>query len=270
SLGWFAAGLLGYLGWLIVEGLGYSGNALVFVESMFVIFGVTIGLFQYWVLRQVVTKAGWWIVASTIGYSSLTLLVPQPATSILQFLFLITLPAIITGGALFLLLQQAEITASHSGETGVQLSGSSQTKGKQKRVRAATGIIAILLFLLVAPLVWTVGQLTLAKADGIYATPEEGMTSKLLKNSGGYEIERIDILSAGPNYPDGRLPHVWYVMVNIYAEYRSDGKSTAPRGSWGGGSYFVKVADGWVHVPEGAFPVLMGRVMAWYGLEDCC
>ena len=270
GVGWLVAALLGYLGWLIAESLGYSGNVLVSAGIILVSFGVTIGAFQYLVLRQVVTKATWWIVATVIGYGSLILLVPQPLPSILETIFLITLPAIITGAVLFQLLQQAEVTASYPVETGVQLTNVPQITGKRKSVWAAAGILAFILFCLVAPLVWTVGQLTLAKADGIYATPEEAMTAKLSNNSGGYEIERIDISFAGPNYRDGRLPHVWFVIANIYANYRSDGKSTAPKGYWGAGSYFIKVKDGWVHVPEGAFPVLMGRVMAWYKLEDCC
>jgi hypothetical protein len=195
--------------------------------------------------------------------------VAQPATSIPEFLFLITLPAIITGIVLFQLLQEAE-TAAHPVETSTQPATALKTKSKRKKVWAGAGILTFMLFCLLAPLVWTVGQLTLAKANGIYATPEEAMTAKLLNNSGGYEIERIDILSAQPNYWDGRLPHVWFVGANIYADYRPDGKSTAPKGYWGAGSYFIKVADGWVHVPEGAFPAGMGQVMAWYKLEDCC
>ncbi len=269
-LGWLAAGLLAYLSYLTVARLGYSGNALISAGSMFVISGVTIGLFQHWVLRQATPKAGWWIIASAIGYGSLALLVIQPAASILEFVFLIALPAIIIGGALFLLLQQAEVTAFHSGEIGAQLANKPQTKGKQKRVRAAVVILGMALFFLAAPLFWTMGQLTLAKANGIYDTPEESMAAKIENETGGYEIERIEILSAGPNYRDGRLPHVWFVTVKIHADYRPDGKSTALKGYYGGGSFVLKVADGWVHVPEGAFPVLIGRVMAWYGLEDCC
>ncbi len=270
TLGWLVAGCLSYLSWLIVEKFGYSDNEMISAGSMFVICGVTVGLFQYWVLRQVVTKAGWWIAASAIGYSSLSLLIIQPATSILAFVFHITLPAIITGIALFLLLRQTELLASSPIVADVPLNTRPQIKRTQKSVWITVGIFSVILFCLVAPLIWTVGQLTLAKADGIYATPEEAMTATILNNSGGYEIERIDILFARPNYRDGTLPHVWFVGANVYGDYRPDGKSTAPKGYWGAGSFHIKVADGWVHVPEGAFPGLMGRVMDWYGLEDCC
>ncbi len=275
GLGCIVAALLGYLVWLIAERLDFLENELALAGIIFVIFGGTIGLFQYLVLRKVVAKAFWWIVASTIGYSSLILLVlqpviPIPVITIFGFLFLITLPASITGVVLFLLLRQTEATTSFPDETNVSPVIGSRTKRRQKSVWIAAGVLALMLFFLVAPLVWTVGQLTLAKADGIYATPEEAMTTLLLNDSGDYEIEQIDILGSEPNFRDGRLPHVWFVMVNIYAEYRSDGKSTAPRGYYSGGSFFIKVEDGLVHVPEGAYPGVMGRVMAWYGLEDCC
>ncbi len=269
-LGWLVAGLLAYLSWLIVESLGHSGNELITAGSIFVISGVIVGLFQYRVLRQMVTKPSWWIVASVSGYSSLILLVIQPAASILEFVFLITLPAIITGGVLFLLLQQTRVTVSEPITTSIPLTNKSQAKRKPKSVRVTASVLAFILFCLVAPLVWTVGQLTLAKADGIYNTPEEAMTAKIMRDSGEYEIERIDILDAKPNYQDGRLPHVWFVGANVYGDFRPDGKSTAPKGYYGGGSFFIKVADGWVHVPEGAFPGMIGRVMAWYELEGCC
>ncbi len=269
SVGWLVAAILGYLGWLITESLYYSGNEAVSAGIILVSFGVTIGAFQYLVLRQVVTKAHWWIVANAIGYSSLILVVAQPTTSLLEGVFLVILPAIITGIVLFLLLRHTEVTTSYPTETAVPHTTRAQRTGKQKSVWVAAGVLAFILFCLVAPLVWTVGQLTLAKADGIYATPEEAMTARIMKYSGGYEIERIDILFAKPNR-DGRLPHVWFVGANAYGEFRRDGKSTAPKGYYGVGSYFVKVADGWVQVSEGAFPELMGQVMAWYKLEDCC
>jgi hypothetical protein len=33
------------------------------------------------------------------------------------------------------------------------------------------------------------------------------------------------------------------------------------------GSFFIRVEEGWVHMPEGAFPKLIGWAMELYGLE---
>jgi hypothetical protein len=34
------------------------------------------------------------------------------------------------------------------------------------------------------------------------------------------------------------------------------------------GSYYLRVKDGWVHVPEGALPEFIGWVMTLYDMED--
>ena len=115
--------------------------------------------------------------------------------------------------------------------------------------------------------VYATGQLTLAKNRGIDATAEEGMRSKLLGQYEGSETEpRVTIVGAGPNRHDGKQPHVWFVGAKVWVEQRPDGKSTAPRGYYSGGSYFLRVQEGWVHVPEGAFPILSAgrwRFMDW-------
>jgi len=34
------------------------------------------------------------------------------------------------------------------------------------------------------------------------------------------------------------------------------------------GSFYIKVREGWVHVPEGAFPVFIGRMMEVFGMTE--
>ena len=91
------------------------------------------------------------------------------------------------------------------------------------------------------------------------------MKQKLLMGAGEYPVERVEITSAGVNNHDGSLPHVWYVTAWVFADQRPDGKST-PHG-YGGGSYFLRVEDGWVHMSEGAIPEFIGWAMELYGLE---
>ena len=111
--------------------------------------------------------------------------------------------------------------------------------------------------------VYAAGQLTLAKAKGIYATPEQGM-EQIIKGWGEYPVERVEIITARVA-DDGSRPRIWYVRAWVYADQRPDGKPT-PRGYsvW---SHFLRVKDGWVHVPEGAFPNFIDWVMELYGLE---
>ena len=71
-------------------------------------------------------------------------------------------------------------------------------------------------------------------------------------------MERVEIITAGVNANDGSQPHVWFVRAWIFADQRPDGRPTE-RG-YGGGSYFLRVKEGWVHVPEGAFPEFIGWV----------
>jgi hypothetical protein len=269
-LGWLVGLFLGYLGWLLAKILGYSEQPVAVAGIVLPSFGVAVGVTQYLVLRRVVARAGWWVVANTLGYGALILTVTGPITSILEAVFLISLPALITGLALVLLFRQRGETEPLPVKRDVPADDTLPMKGTRRWLRTIVVSLALLLFFLVAPWVWTVGQLTLAKADGIYATPEEGMTARMMaKGSGGYEVERVEILFAGTNSFDGSLPHVWFVGANAYTDYRPDGKSTAPRGYYSAGSFFVRVEDGWVHVSEGAFPAFMGLVMEWYGLEGC-
>lgn len=121
-----------------------------------------------------------------------------------------------------------------------------------------------------APTVWrvyAVGQIELAKRDGIYATPEEGMRDLIEKSYQG--IERIEIDWVGTNSFDGRMPHVWFVTARVYAAARGDGKTIGEGEFDLPGSYFLRVNDGWVHVPEGAFPEIVGQAMARFELYGC-
>jgi hypothetical protein len=79
----------------------------------------------------------------------------------------------------------------------------------------------------------------------------------------GVEVEEIQMVSAGPNARDGSLPHVWFAgaYIRFNPPRRDDGRSE----SWG--SFYIRVEDGWVHVGEGAFPQLIGRLMEIYRLE---
>jgi len=114
--------------------------------------------------------------------------------------------------------------------------------------------------------VYTTVQLNNARAKGVYATPEQGMLALAEKY---YAADReVKILYAGTNSFDGSNPHVWYVIAEVRATARADGLELGPNGCDAPGSFFLQTKEGWVHVPEGAFPTFMGfwmKVFDWAG-----
>jgi hypothetical protein len=110
------------------------------------------------------------------------------------------------------------------------------------------------------PWAYAIVQLEIAKAQGVYATPEEGMEARL--RTGYPDAERIEIERSGPNSFDGSHPHVWYVIGRAWLT----GPKARPQGH-GGGSYFLRVREGWVYIPEGVLPELIGLCMEVFGIS---
>jgi len=114
--------------------------------------------------------------------------------------------------------------------------------------------------------VYTTVQLNNARAKGVYATPEQGMLALTEKYyTADHEVK---IIYAGTNSFDGSNPHVWYVIAEVRATARADGSELGPNGCDAPGSFFLQTKEGWVHVPEGAFPTFMGfwmKVFYWAG-----
>ena len=75
----------------------------------------------------------------------------------------------------------------------------------------------------------------------------------------------VKILYSGTNSFDGSKPYVWYVIAEVHASARADGSSLSEDGCDAPGSFFLETKEGWVHVPEGAFPEYIGF---WMGVFD--
>lgn len=129
-------------------------------------------------------------------------------------------------------------------------------------------LIAVAVGLWPSALRWyAITQIEQAKREGIYGSPEEGMRDLIARHY--RDIERVVIDHAGTNRFDGRMPHIWFVTARVYAAARGDGKVISPGQFDYPGSYFLRIDDGWVHVPEGAFPELVGRAMERFELYGC-
>ena len=145
--------------------------------------------------------------------------------------------------------------------------------------RRGAGVVLAVLFMVAAAAVvagalgpsvlraYAIGRIESAKQEGIYADPADGMRDLIRQSY--RDTERIEIVSAGTNSFDGRQPHVWFVTARVYGGVRGDGKAI-PAGEYDfPGSFFLHIDDGWVHLPEGAFPRLVGRAMERFELYGC-
>jgi len=119
--------------------------------------------------------------------------------------------------------------------------------------------------LVVGGWLYMASTLALARREGVYATPEDGMLARIER--GWLDVERVEIERAGPNARDGSQPHVWFVVARVWAARRGDRTPVGGPGYDLPGSFFVHTRDGWVHVSEGRLPVLVGWLMDRYGYE---
>ena len=107
-------------------------------------------------------------------------------------------------------------------------------------------------------------QLSNARKKGVYPSAEQAMLSRIDK---GYKDPKsVKILYAGTNSFDGSEPHIWYVIAEVRAASRADGSSMEPKGCDAPGNFYVQTKDGWVFMPEGAFPVMIGKWMKLFGM----
>ena len=143
---------------------------------------------------------------------------------------------------------------------------------KSKKTLLILGTISLVIIRLLSGFltwtwIYTAVHVELAKGRGIYPTPEDGMRAKMA--NGGTNVERVEIVRTGTNSFDGSNPHVWFVGAKAWAATRPDGEPVGERGYYSGGSFFLRVKDGWAHVPEGAFPEFIGLGMRLFRIYGC-
>lgn len=127
---------------------------------------------------------------------------------------------------------------------------------KMRSLRWSLTALGIMFACVASSWVYTFTQLNIARSKGVYETAEQGM--RALMDIGYSADRRVKILYAGTNSFNGRRPHVWYVIAEVHASARADGSSLSDEGCDAPGSFFLQTKDGWMHVPEGAFPGFMG------------
>ena len=98
------------MGWLLGIAVVYLGYAIwpvaLNANSVWsaMRIGAVTGLAQWLVLRRWVPRAGWWVLASVLGWGLVRLIAGEVFTSLLELLIIGAVPAAVTGLALWWLL----------------------------------------------------------------------------------------------------------------------------------------------------------------------
>lgn len=127
-------------------------------------------------------------------------------------------------------------------------------------------MLACMILIFLCSLIYTISTLLIARADGVYLSAEDGMLAIIQKNY--INPEQIEVIYGGPSAYEYGRPYVRYVIACIWGGTRKDGK---PVGSEVNvydqpGHFFLDTRAGWVLVPEGFLPNLLGFWMKVYGL----
>lgn len=116
-------------------------------------------------------------------------------------------------------------------------------------------ILGIILSFSACSWVYTVVQLNNARSKGVFKSPEQGMLAFAEMH---YTADRnVKILYAGPTFNRSQ-PHDWFVIAEIYATSRADGSELKHNGCDAPGESFLQTKEGWVYVPDLAFPGFIG------------
>jgi hypothetical protein len=222
--------------------------------------GCLVGVAHWLVLRRILPNA-FWIVAIDVAGASSLLLAGRSFNNLPELLAIPFLPGVITGVGLWYLLKQSQpklIRKKDVKNLGVI------GKRPLPKVWIGLGLVALVPMFFLCIWIYAVSQLAIAKNEGIYSTVEEAVISRNSQGWGGAEVLKVEGVRAGINQHDGSQPHVWFGGATVYLD-------RVPRGShrtqYSSGSFYLHVEEGWVHVPEGAFPGFIGWVMELYGLE---
>jgi hypothetical protein len=221
--------------------------------------GSAVGIAQWLVLRRYFYNA-FWVVLIDIAAACSLLLAGESITNFLELLILLILPGTITGSGIWLLMKKALPNKEY---TNVE-PAADVVKQSLPVKWIGIGLIALIPTFFLCSWVYAVSQLALAKNNGIYPTVEEAVIQKNSQGWGGAQVVKLEDIRASVNQHDGSQPHVWFGGARVYLDRVPQGWD---RTEYSSGSYFLHVKEGWVHVPEGAFPEFIGWVMELYDLE---
>jgi hypothetical protein len=264
--GWFIATVAGVLLGGLIAWIGLTAIPALAWEPVWgwavlvLLAGAGLGLAQWFYLRRIVPHAFWIIIINALAVGS-GVFSGNIITSFTELLVLLLLPGMITGAGLWLLLAPFQATAVRP--VRVQ---STETKSRRipRIARIGLALAALVPVFFACSWVYAASQLVLAKNEGIYASPEEAIIARNSQGWGGASVVKLEDIWANPNNHDGALPHVWFGGATVYLDRIPEGGNLSQYNS---GSFYLHVRNGWVHLPEGAFPEFVGWVMELYDME---
>jgi hypothetical protein len=220
--------------------------------------GLTLGLAQWLYLRRFLPNAFWIIFIDILAAGSILLsggTFTGPAD-----LMILVLPGVISGAGLWLLLSR-----SHPGLPGQVRRDARVEKSRRfsRLARVGMAVVALVPLFFACSWVYAASQLALAKNAGIYPTVEEAIIGNNREGWGDASVVRIENIHAGPNRQNVQ-PHVWFGGATVTLDRVPEGHT---RDSFQSGSYYLRVQDGWILMPEGAMPEFIGWVMELYNME---
>lgn len=128
------------------------------------------------------------------------------------------------------------------------------------RLSLPAALALLLVLLLSLGLAYARTQLAALCSQVAHASPEEAMQTLLADSY--RELRSVHIVRSEPELTiTSRLR---FVEARVWAESRADGKGVPVEGD-NPGSFFLRLAHGWVHVPEGHFPALLALALALCG-----
>jgi hypothetical protein len=221
--------------------------------------GLALGLAQWLYLRRFLPNAFWIIIVDILAAGSI-LLAGRSFTSLAELMILL-LPGAITGAGLWLLLGHSQsLTPARVRTPAVRERG----RRFPRLAWLGVGLIALVPLFFACSWIFAASQLAMAKSEGIYPTVEEAVIGRNSGGWGGARVVSIENVRASPNRGDGGQPHVWFGYATIQLDRVPTGYDKTVYSS---GSFYLRVREGWVHVPEGAFPEFIGWVMELYNME---
>lgn len=247
--------MVGILMWSI-SGQGWEDVWL--MAAALLPIGLALGLAQWLYLRGVLPNAHWIVFIDVLAAASI-LLAGAVYTSLAELL-VFALPGVITGLGLLLLLRQ-------SGAEMPPLLREKASPNAWARLprlfRNAIGAVVLAILFIAGSWVYATSQLALAKQQGIYPTPQEAVVARSSQGWGGASVVRLEDVWAEPSRREAQS-HVWFGGATVFLDQIPQGYHKL---QFSTGSYYLQVREGWVHVPEGAFPEFIGWVMELFNLE---
>ena len=125
-------------------------------------------------------------------------------------------------------------------------------------------VVALIILYFVGIYFYATARIAQARGWGVYPTVEEAAMGVYSHGFGGAQVKNIYHVDCAPNDPNDWRSYIRFCTATVVMDRIPDGYH---RSTFLNGGFFVQLQDGWVWMPEGAFPGFVVRVMELYHME---